>query len=211
MQFELFGAKPSWEQISAVDAEIRLLHGFLSSTQTRQIFDNLLNAVPWRHDKIRLYGREHMLPRLQQWFGDEGGVYRWSGIEMVPEPWSPVLRAIKLEVETAARTQFNSLLVNLYRDGKDTVSWHSDDEPGLGVDPVIASVSLGASREFLLRHKTRREIPKISMTLSDGSLLLMAGPTQRCWEHSVPRRAAATGARINLTFRNIAMHRGKKS
>lgn len=206
MQFDLFAKIRDfgWEEIVAADAQIRLLRSFLPAERSAMLFDTLLQTVKWRQDKIRLYGREHHLPRLQQWYGDAGGVYRWSGIEMVPEQWSPVLEELKRDVESAAQSSFNSLLVNLYRDGNDTVSWHSDDEPGLGADPVIASVSLGASREFLLRHKLQRERSRISLTLVDGSLLLMAGSTQRFWEHSVPRRAGVTTARINLTFRNIA-------
>lgn len=211
MQFELFGGgdAPTWEPIPAADAEIKLLRGFFDHTRAKQFFDIIRTSTPWRQDKIRVYGREHLLPRLQQWYGDQGGIYRWSGIEMAPEPWTPTLLEIKHEVEIKAQTSFNSLLINLYRDGHDTVSWHADDEPGLGSDPVIASVSLGATRDFLLRHKSRNDLPKLTIQLTDGSLLLMAGRTQRCWDHCIPRRAATTGERINLTFRNIATRKPK--
>lgn len=214
MQFDLFGKSndAGWEEVVAADAQILLLRNFLPAARSGPLFDTLLGTVPWRQDKIRLFGREHCLPRLQQWYGDEGRVYRWSGIEMVPEPWTAALWQVKCDVEAVSRCSFNSLLINLYRDGNDTVSWHSDDEPGLGTDPVIASVSLGASREFVLRHRFRRDLHgKISLTLNDGSLLLMAGSTQQCWEHSVPRRMGVTDARINLTFRNIVAHQARLS
>lgn len=203
MQSSLF-LTTGWEEIPAIDAEIRLLHDFLSPAIASDLFQSLQKSTKWRQDKIRVFGREHPLPRLQQWFGDTGQIYKWSGIEMVPEPWNPTLLEIKSQVETASGAQFNSLLINLYRDGRDTVAWHADDEAALGPNPTIASISLGASRDFLLRHVDRK-LQKLSLTLMDGSLLLMAGSTQRFWEHSIPRRLGVVGARINLTFRNIVI------
>jgi alkylated DNA repair dioxygenase AlkB len=206
MQFNLF-EKTEWEPIPAVDAEIRLWRSFLPPDSALTLLEQIRHSVAWRQDKIRLYGKEHFLPRLQQWFGDSGHVYRWSGIEMIPEPWSPTLLEVKAKVESASGAEFNSLLVNYYRNGSDTVSWHSDDEPSLGSNPTIASVSLGITRDFLLRHKTRSEVPKLSLQLTNGSLLVMAGSTQKFWEHTIPRRAGIDRPRINLTFRNIENHR----
>ncbi len=201
-QLSLFQAPgPKWESFELPDADVRLLRGLFSSQESTALLRQLRESVQWRQDKIRFYGKEHNLPRLQQWHGDPGLTYRWSGIEMSPEPWSPLLLKIKEQVEKFAQAQFNTVLLNLYRDGNDTVSWHTDNEEALGSQPIIASVSLGAERDFVLRHSTRSDFSSVSIALPHGSLLLMAGSTQACWKHSVPRRQRVTDERINLTFR----------
>ncbi|HNC76938.1 MAG TPA: alpha-ketoglutarate-dependent dioxygenase AlkB, partial [Pseudomonadales bacterium] len=167
------------------------------------LFEQLNSAIPWRQDEITLFGKRHRLPRLQAWYGDPGASYRYSGLLLQPTPWQPLLNEIRRQVETLTGLRFNSALANLYRDGNDAMGWHSDDEAELGVDPAIASVSFGASRRFLLRHRRRKDPPRIEILLTDGSLLLMAGPLQTHWHHALPRSRGVSEPRINLTFRLI--------
>jgi alkylated DNA repair dioxygenase AlkB len=197
---------PKWERIELPDGDVRLLPGLFSAQEATALLQELRESVHWRQDKIRFYGKEHDLPRLQQWHGDLGLSYTWSGITMSPEPWSPLLLKIKGRLEQAAEARFNTVLLNLYRDGNDTVSWHADNEEELGPQPVIGSVSLGAEREFILRHNTRADVGDVTVLLPHGSLLLMAGSTQACWKHSLPRRKRVTAERINLTFRRMFPH-----
>jgi alkylated DNA repair dioxygenase AlkB len=203
-QLSLLGAKePTWEPFALPDADVRLLHSLLARKAGEALYETLRTTVPWRQDTIKFYGKEHPLPRLQQWFGDAGLTYTWSGIAMKPEQWTTDLLSIKSKVEEVARETFNTVLVNFYRNGNDTVSWHSDDEKALGPRPIIASVSLGAEREFVLRHKTRKDLAPVPILLTHGSVLLMSGDTQREWEHTLPRRKLIADGRINLTFRKI--------
>ena len=150
-----------------------------------------------------MFGKEVNLPRLTAWYGDKGKSYKYSGIEMNPNTWTPTLLIIKEKVETVAGFNFNSVLVNLYRNGQDYVSWHSDDESELGNNPTIASVSFGATRRFILRHKSNRDLGKVEVALTHGSLILMQGTTQHFWQHQVPKTAKKISPRINLTFRVI--------
>jgi alkylated DNA repair dioxygenase AlkB len=143
-----------------------------------------------------MYGREVATPRLTCWFG--GSAYHYSGTENLAHTWLPELDALRARLETATTAKFNSCLANLYRDGADSVSWHSDDEPELGFQPTIASLSLGSTRDFKLRHQTSRAVSTVS--LAHGDLLVMRGNSQEAWRHSIPKRAHA-GPRINLTFR----------
>lgn len=180
-----------------------ILHPCLVSNEaSHRLFYALQTEVHWQQDSIRLYGKTHDLPRLTAWYGDTGRDYRYSGIGMSALPWTDALLKIKNAVELNSGHQFNSVLLNLYRNGQDGVAWHSDDEPELGINPVIASVSLGQPRVFKLRHKLTRQV--IKTELPSGSLLLMRGACQSAWEHEVPKSAKPLGARINLTFRSIA-------
>lgn len=185
------------------DAEVCLLPGFLTDQEADALLFTLRDSVAWRQDKIRVYGKEHPLPRLQQWFGDFGCTYTWSGIEMRPEPWTPALQRVKTRVEEVTGDVFNTVLLNRYRNGQDTVSWHADNERALGPNPVIASVSLGAERDFALRHKSRKDMAPVVVRLPHGSLLVMKGITQTYWDHALPRRKGLWVERINLTFRRI--------
>jgi alkylated DNA repair dioxygenase AlkB len=183
---------------------IELLPAFIPPADAQQLLAMLVTNIPWRRDKIRLFGREHPIPRLHQWFGDAGVTYTWSGLTMQPEPWSPELAELKALVERATGTHFNSVLANYYRDGRDSMGWHADDEPELGDMPVIASVSLGAERDFVLRYRDKQAgIANIKLPLVSGSLLVMRGTTQRFWQHALPKRQRVTDARVNLTFRLI--------
>lgn len=177
------------------------------STRWREVKDEILDKlsflnVKWKHDKIRMYGKMIPLPRLTSWYGDSGNNYTYSGIRSEPNPWNKGLAYIKCEVERVASTTFNSVLLNWYRDGEDYLSWHADDEKELGLNPVIASVNFGETRDFLLR---RNDDPskKIVIPLRHGTLLIMRGETQHFWQHSVPKRKKVKGSRINLTFRRI--------
>jgi alkylated DNA repair dioxygenase AlkB len=169
--------------------------------QSERLFRQLHQDVDWEQQEISVYGKTHLQPRLVAWYGDAGASYTYSGLTLQPIPWIDPIVAIKTVCEAIAGTTFNSVLLNLYRDGEDTVGWHSDDEPTLGHNPVIASVSLGAVRRFDLRHKVSKETVKRPMPA--GSVLLMSGGLQAEWSHQVPRTKKVDSPRINLTFRRI--------
>jgi alkylated DNA repair dioxygenase AlkB len=192
------------EKLPLDDAELGFAHAFLSAAEADHAFSQLLADMPWRHDQITVYGKQHWQPRLTAWIGDEGSHYTYSGLALAPQPWTPLLLELKQRIESVAATRFNSVLLNLYRDGNDSVGWHSDDESELGPEPVIASLSLGQSRTFHLKHKRRKELPPLKIELAHGCLLVMGGATQRNYVHAVPKSAKALGPRINLTFRTIA-------
>ncbi len=175
---------------------------WLGADAADRLFDGLIDALPWGVHRIRLFGREVDSPRLSAWIGDPDAVYRYSGTRFAPLPWTGALSAVRLGLQSALGSPFNSVLANLYRDGRDAMGWHSDDEPELGPKPLIASVSLGAPRRFLLKH---RENPAMRSTLvlPHGSLLVMSGDTQRLYRHALPRTARPVGPRINLTFRHV--------
>jgi alkylated DNA repair dioxygenase AlkB len=202
-QLSLLGSVPGWRFFDLPDADVRLLSAFLTSAEASRLFQRLRSEVPWRQDTIKIYGKQHLLPRLQQWFGDAGLNYTWSGIRMEPLPWTSILDEIRSRAEEAAKERFNTVLLNLYRTGDDTVAWHSDDERALGPTPIIASVSLGAERDFVLRHRDRDDVEEVKIVLPHGSLLLMQGKTQAMWKHALPRRRGVTSERINLTFRRV--------
>ena len=191
------------EEIPIQDGVLRL-YPYLFSPEEREIFFNQLKEnVKWQQEKIKLYGRIISLPRLTAWFGDEGKTYMYSGITVEPEPWTPTLLEIKSRIEEVSDATFNSVLLNYYRNERDSVSWHSDDEPELGKNPIIGSVSFGDVRTFQLKHKTDKSLT-ISRDLPDGSYLEMAGSTQHHWLHQIPKRTRKIGPRINLTFRIIS-------
>lgn len=185
------------------DADLRLREDFLASAEAACLFDVLRQQVAWREEDVVLFGRRYRQPRLVAWYGDAGAVYSYSGNRMQPQPWIEPLLALRERVEGEAGASFNSVLLNLYRHERDAMGWHSDDEPELGRNPVIASVSLGVSREFQLRHRQREDLAIQRLVLGHGSLLVMAGPTQHHWKHRVKRETRALGERINLTFRQI--------
>ncbi|WP_062267165.1 alpha-ketoglutarate-dependent dioxygenase AlkB family protein [Endozoicomonas arenosclerae] len=192
-------------KIPAPDAELRFWPELFSPEDSEHYFHQLLSETQWRQDTITLFGKTFDLPRLQSWHGDPGMSYSYSGIELDPSPWSPLLLALKDKVESVSNAQFNTVLINLYRDGSDSNGWHSDDEPELGHQPVIASLSLGQKRRFRLKHKESkpRNIKPLSLDLPSGSLLVMSGSTQSCWQHSIPKTSKTVSPRINLTFRRV--------
>ncbi|HAI58599.1 MAG TPA: alpha-ketoglutarate-dependent dioxygenase AlkB [Xanthomonadaceae bacterium] len=160
----------------------------------------LRDEVPWTVHRIRLFGRWVDSPRLSCWMGDAGARYRYSGALFEPEPWHPAIHVLLPRLEAACRAPFNSVLINRYRHGSDAMGWHSDDEPELGPEPVIASLSLGVERRFVMRVKSDHAI-KAEWRLAHGDLLLMRGDCQRAAQHALPKMAAVHGERINLTFR----------
>lgn len=185
---------------------VELLPGWLTAAEADALFSALADNVPWTRHRLRIFGREVDAPRLSCWIGDPEAAYRYSGTRFAPQPWPDALQPIRGRVSGAAGVDFNSVLANLYRDGRDAMGWHSDDEPELGPQPVIASLSLGATRRFVLKARQpdadgQRERRVIE--LPHGSLLLMRGDTQARFRHALPRTARPVGPRINLTFRKI--------
>ncbi|HVK65470.1 MAG TPA: alpha-ketoglutarate-dependent dioxygenase AlkB [Polyangium sp.] len=174
---------------------------FLTPDEADTSFRALLAEVPFQQQTIRLFGKSILQPRLSAWHGDEGASYTYSGLSLTPNPWTPALSALRARVEAAAGCTFNSVLVNQYRNGDDSMGKHADDEPELGENPVIASLSLGARRKFVLEPKKKGE-EKVTLELGEGNLLVMAGTTQHHYRHGVPKQAGR-GARMNLTFRRI--------
>ena len=184
------------------DSEIYFDAQYISKPKAEDFFKKLLQSVPWRSEKITVFGKTYDQPRLTAWYGEEGKSYSYSGIKMQPLEFTPTLMELKTQVEGFSGQQFNSCLANLYRDGQDSNGWHADDEKELGSNPVIASISLGESRFFHLRKKSDHSY-KEKLLLSSGSLLLMMGATQHHWQHQVPKTKRKIGSRINLTFRYI--------
>ncbi|GGO83024.1 alkylated DNA repair protein [Marinobacterium nitratireducens] len=191
------------ERPSLPDAELLLYHDFIAADEQQLLLAQLSDEVDWRQDRIRLFGRECLIPRLQQFQGEPELSYRYSGLLLTASPWHPRVADLRRRLAQLEPTPFNCVLLNLYRDGDDSMGWHSDDEPELGTDPVIASLSLGAARDFVLRHRQDPTQAKLTLRLEPGSLLLMRGPTQHHWQHALPRRRRVSAPRINLTFRRI--------
>jgi alkylated DNA repair dioxygenase AlkB len=184
-----------------------LYPAFFPTSEADRLFSKLRDTTAWRQETITLYGRTIDIPRLTAWYGDAGTTYVYSGIKNVPLPWTTVLLEVRRAVEPAAGVVFNSVLLNRYRTGKDSVSWHADDEPEFGEQPVIASVSFGGIRTFELRHKRRKGL-KASVDLTHGSLFIMRGDTQANWLHRIPKTARPVPERLNLTFRAVVTPAG---
>jgi alkylated DNA repair dioxygenase AlkB len=194
---------PACLDLGLVDGEARLWPTALAAQDASHLFDTLRDGIRWQQEEIMIFGQRRRVPRLVAWHGDPGARYRYSGTDHDPEPWTPGLERIRARVRELSGMEFNAVLLNRYRDGRDGMGWHADDEPELGRDPVIASVSLGAPRRFCLRHRRRRDL-KLDLELPHGSLLVMAGPTQHHWLHALPKSRRPVGERINLTFRRVA-------
>jgi alkylated DNA repair dioxygenase AlkB len=184
------------------DAEIIYYPNFMDTMEADAIFSDLKNTIPWQQDEIRVFGKVHQQPRLTALYGNKDKTYSYSNITMSPNPWIPILEKIKLEIEKVCTTKFTTVLLNYYRDGKDSNGWHADDEKELGINPIIASMSFGATRSFQLKHNSNIGIKK-NILLEHGSLLIMKGTTQQYWKHQIPKTAKLIGPRINLTFRII--------
>lgn len=189
-------------ELRLAGAELRHDPTWLDPAQADQLLASLRQGIDWEVHRIRLFGRLVDSPRLSSWIGDADASYVYSGTRFAPRPWPPALARLREQVSLAAGEDFNSVLANLYRDGRDAMGWHSDDEPELGPRPVIASVSLGATRRFAFKHR-REPDQKLVLELAHGSLLVMAGDTQANYRHALPRTARPVGPRLNLTFRRI--------
>lgn len=183
-------------------AELWFCLQWLAGDEADALFLQVRDGIDWETHRIRLFGRQVDSPRLSSWIGDEGAAYTYSGARFDPRPWPAALKGIRTRLEGEAGAQFNSVLANRYRTGADYMGWHSDNESALGARPVIASLSLGATRRFVLKHRLRPEL-KLELALPHGSLLLMRGQTQTHYRHALPRTTRPVGERINLTFRQI--------
>lgn len=188
-----------FQPISLPDAEVLYDPDFLLKARADELFARLQQELEWEQRSIKIFGREVPQPRLTAWYGDID--YTYSGLRWTAKESPESLALLKAAVESHSGEAFNSVLANLYRDGQDSVGWHSDDEPELGHNPVIASVSLGAERTFHMKHKRQGEEWKA--LLGHGSLLLMKGPTQHFWKHTLPKDKRVHEPRINLTFRQM--------
>ena len=167
-----------------------------------EIFEELAATAAWQQQRLRLFGREQLTPRLAAWYGDSGARYRYSGLSLQPLPWLPRLQAVREQLQSTLAVPFNSVLLNWYRDGRDGMGLHADDEPELGAQPVIAAVTLGAERPLVFRPRDPALKP-LRLALADGSLLVMAGDCQRCWRHELPKSRRPLAGRISLTYRQI--------
>lgn len=177
--------------------------GVFNAQQSIALMQTFISTVPWQQQVITMYGKQMLTPRLTAWYGDAGSDYAFSGTKFDPLPWTDELVEIKQTVETITQTKFNSVLLNYYRNGNDSVAWHSDDEYELGIKPVIASVSFGQTRRFDVRKKADHHT-KYAIDLENGSLFLMKGDLQHNWEHRIAKSTKPLKERVNLTFRIIS-------
>jgi alkylated DNA repair dioxygenase AlkB len=196
---DLFSQDAGLQPIPIEDGELALLPQLRLPIGNAEVFERLLLETDWRHETVLVYGKRHLQPRLTAWYGE--AAYTYSGLRLEPLPMTPLLAQLRSAVEAATGHRYNSVLLNHYRDGADSMGMHSDDEPELGPQPVIASLSYGATRTFILRHKASKRTLKFD--LADGNLLLMGGSLQRHWLHGINKTAKPTGPRLNLTFRYI--------
>ena len=208
MQSNLFSSEHT--ALNLLGAEVTYTQAFIENQQN--YFEILKNEIQWQRDVIQIAGKTVPIPRLNAWYGDKGASYCYSGISLTPLAWTPTLLQLKTRIEHETTEPFNSVLLNYYRDGNDSVAWHSDDEAQLGTKPLIASLSFGATRRFSLRgpvalcrqgssdlHSTNT----LHIDLEGGSLLVMGGQTQQYWRHQIAKTKKTVGPRINLTFRRI--------
>lgn len=182
------------------DASITYYPNFFNKETADIFFEELKSTIPWQQDQIVVFGKKYEQPRLTALFGNAGKSYHYSNISMQPHPWNSLLLNIKSQIEAITNTTFTTVLLNLYRDEKDSNGWHADNEKELGKNPIIASVSLGAERFFHLKHNSNKN-QKQKILLEHGSLLVMKGTTQHFWKHQIAKTSQPTGPRINLTFR----------
>ena len=192
--------------MAGLDGAVQFAPRWLPVPEADALFDAVHVGVPWARHRLRIFGREVDAPRLSCWIGDPDATYRYSGVRHLPLPWPDVLEPLRERLQDETCSEFNSVLANLYRDGRDCMGWHSDDERELGEQPVIASISLGATRRFVLRLRTDTT-RKHEVMLPHGSLLLMRGSSQADWQHALPRTAKPVKPRINLTFRKVRHER----
>ncbi len=185
-----------------LEPPITLIPNFLKQEQADHLFTTFRTELAWKQRSLKIFGKERLEPRLVAWYGDETAVYTYSGRVNIPLPWHPELKTLANDVEALCSSPFNAVLANLYRDGNDSMGWHADDEPELGENPIVASISLGASRDFRMRLRAATDITH-SLQLTSGSLLIMKAGMQATWQHCVPKRKRCEQARINLTFRFV--------
>ncbi|MDA9048687.1 alpha-ketoglutarate-dependent dioxygenase AlkB [Gammaproteobacteria bacterium] len=189
------------EIVAHNDLKIRVQEGFFSSVEANDLLINCIAGLPWESMKIKMFGKEVVIPRLQCWVGDKGCEYSYSGKKLNRQPWTPELLMIKEKISQHANLNFNSVLVNFYRDGQDSMGWHADDEPELGKNPTIAALSFGGERDLVFRNILSKET--LSIPQPHGALIIIDGQTQQYWQHAIKKTKKVISPRINLTFRNI--------
>ena len=199
-QNELFGGE-ALEPLPLEDAELLFSSRIQLGLDSAPLLTRLIEETSWSEETIQLYGKQYLQPRLTAWYGAPEARYRYSGKTYEPLPFTPLLLQLKQVVEEVGASSYNSVLLNYYRDGTDSMGLHADDEPELGPRPCIASLSLGETREIYFRHKSRRDLGTFKLALPSGSLLLMRGDTQKHWKHGIRKLTRHCGPRLHLTFR----------
>lgn len=194
-------AQSGYERLPMADAEVYYWPNWLKKEDADRLLPHFVEQLKWTQPDITLFGKTMKVPRQQAWYGDKGSEYSYSGMLMKPLMWEPQLFALKGFCEQSCNTRFNSVLANLYRHGQDSMGMHSDDEPELGQNPIIASVSLGEPRDFIFKHKQNDD--KHKLALEHGSLLIMRGSTQKYWRHGINKTAKPVNKRLNFTFRYV--------
>jgi alkylated DNA repair dioxygenase AlkB len=200
---DLFSLDRVFSRIEMPDADVSILTGIELGISYDEVVKRLIRDTHWRQENVRIYGKAYQQPRLVSLYGDTGKQYDYSGISLRPLPWTDLLLHIRRRVEDCTDARFNAVFLNLYRDHNDSMGFHSDDERELGQNPTIASVTFGATRVFLMKHKFRKEIPLQKIALEAGSILLMKGETQHFWKHGINKQKEPCGPRVNLTFRML--------
>ena len=200
--------EPATEPLALPDANLLLHRSPDLGGPPDELLESLLEETPWRQESITLYGKTHLQPRLLAWYGEPDAVYRYSGKTYQPLPWTEQLDDLRRRMEDLAEAPFNSVLLNYYRDGRDSMGLHADDEPELGPEPVIASLSLGEERALYFRHKRDKKARGLDVVLPHGSVLMMRGLTQANWKHGIRKLRRPCGPRLNLTFRLIRSSAG---
>lgn len=190
-------------RIPIQDGRLDFYQDFISYDESISLLNELIDHTPWQQNDIFLFGKWHKEPRLSAWYADQGKSYIYSGIKNTAIAWTDTLLRLKGEIESISQSRFNSVLLNYYRDGDDGMGYHQDNEKELGQNPTIASLSLGATRTFQLKHTTQKSFPRRDIVLNSGSLLVMGGTLQHHWKHQIPKSKKIQSPRINLTFRNI--------
>lgn len=199
---------PGWPDApsggQALHPALTALHwpGWLSADAADQAFDQLLAEIPWQQGQVRLFGKWLNEPRLSAWYGDPDSAYTYAGRQLAPLPWTDTLQRLRQQLQAFLKQPFNSVLLNYYRHGDDSMGYHRDNEPELGPEPVIASLSLGATRRFVLRQRSAAPA-RVAVPLAHGDLLLMYGHSQRDWQHALPKQKRISAPRLNLTFRCV--------
>ncbi|MDZ4788616.1 MAG: alpha-ketoglutarate-dependent dioxygenase AlkB [Blastochloris sp.] len=199
---ELFQPQPDFNLLPC-DGLVNYHGPILSEQNSTKFYHTLFQSIPWAHDEVVLFGKRIVMARKVAWYGDADYSYTYSGSTKHAQIWTPELAQIKALAEKQTGSFYNSCLLNLYHDGSEGMGWHSDDEKCLGKENVIASISFGAERKFYFKHKNTNKL--ISITLENGSLLVMKGATQANWLHSIPKSKKIKTPRINLTFRTIVL------
>ncbi|MCJ8276608.1 MAG: alpha-ketoglutarate-dependent dioxygenase AlkB [Bdellovibrionales bacterium] len=191
------------KNVLPMDGTVTYIKDFFTTSESQDYFSRIRKETAWEEKSIIMFGKSVMQPRLMSWYGDPESSYKYSGLKLQPLPWTKPLIEIKEAAERASESDFNSVLLNLYRSGQDSMGAHNDNEKELGSNPCIASISFGETRRFIFRHIKTKE--KVNIDLEDGSLLIMKGSTQTHWKHELPKTKKVIQERINLTFRNIVV------